>query len=371
MLHEFLRSNRDSILALAQTLVAPGDAPRTRTPELSRVAPAFMEQLMDALTLTGGEAATAIEDSARAHGASLMRAGLACAQVVHDYGSVCQAITGRAHEMRVSITSDEFRTLNRCLDDAIAGAVTEFTRLRAAAIDHVESEHLAALARDLRKHLVAALLTYRVLKTGTVGISGSTGTELGRNLRRVSSLIDRTMADVRLDAGVQSPERMSVFACFEEIEVGASLEAHSRGLGLTVTSVGRDVHVHVDRQLLTAAVSNLVQNALQFSRKGGHISLRSESTADRVCIEVKDECGGLPAGQRQEVMRAFLRPGERSTPLGPGLSIVRRSVDAIGAELRVHDTPGVGCTFTIDLPRHLVPMTGTTHPSGGAAPPRP
>ena len=150
-----------------------------------------------------------------------------CAQVVHDYGSVCQAITGLAHEMRVSITSDEFRTLNRCLDDAIAGAVTEFTRLRAAGIDHVESEHLAVLARQLRHHLAAALLTYRVLKTGTLGISGSTGTELARNLGRASSLIDRTIAEVRLDAGVQSRECISVFAFFEELEVMAKLDFHT------------------------------------------------------------------------------------------------------------------------------------------------
>ena len=355
MLHEFLRTNRDNIIALAQTLGAPVDVRGAKTREPSGGIPAFMDQLMDALTLTGGEGATAIEDSARAHGAHLMRAGFACAQVVHDYGSVCQAITGLAHETRASITSDEFHTLNRCLDDAIAGAVTEFTRLRAAGIDHVESEHLAVLARDLRSHLAAALLTYRVLKTGTLGISGSTGTELGRNLRRVSSLIDRTMANVRLDAGMQSRECISVSAFFEELEVGAALEAHSRGLGLTVTSVGRGVNVHIDRQLLTAAVANLLQNALQFTRPGGHVSLRSACTADRVRIEVKDECGGLPTGEGLEIRRAFSHHSGRSAPLGPGLSVVRRSIDAIGAKIRVCDTPGAGCAFTIDLPRRCTP----------------
>jgi hypothetical protein len=44
------------------------------------------------------------------------------------YGDVCQSITDLAVETRAPISSDDFRTLNRCLDDAIAGAVTEFAR---------------------------------------------------------------------------------------------------------------------------------------------------------------------------------------------------------------------------------------------------
>ena len=50
------------------------------------------------------------------------------AQVVHDYGGVCQAVTELADEMHAPITADEFRIFNRCLDDAIAEAVTEYTR---------------------------------------------------------------------------------------------------------------------------------------------------------------------------------------------------------------------------------------------------
>ena len=51
-------------------------------------------------------------------------------QVVHDYGDVCQAITELAVEMDAPISTDDFRMLNRCLDDAIAGAVTEYGRER-------------------------------------------------------------------------------------------------------------------------------------------------------------------------------------------------------------------------------------------------
>ena len=54
--------------------------------------------------------------------------GFNISQVVHGYGDVCQSITDLAVEMDAPISTDDFRTLNRCLDDAIAGAVTEFSR---------------------------------------------------------------------------------------------------------------------------------------------------------------------------------------------------------------------------------------------------
>jgi signal transduction histidine kinase len=355
VLHEFIQANREEILAGAQMLVATRLAPPPTVAELSRGVPMFVDQLLEALAGFAAPAAAGIEETSGPHGADLLRAGCSYSQVVHDYGSVCQEVTWLAHKKNVSITPDEFRTLNRCLDDAIAGAVTEFARLREAAIEHVESHHVGVLARELRNPLAAALLSYQVLKTGTISIGGSTGTELGRNLRRVSALIDRTMAQVRLDAGVQAPERLSVFAFVEELEVGATLEANARGLTLSVTPAERGVEVEVDRQLLSAAVSNLIQNGLQFTRPGGHITLMSSSTSDRVHIAVEDECGGLPSGAERTLARAFAPPSDAGAGLGPGLSIARQSVLAIGAELRVRDIPGRGCVFTIDLPRRVAP----------------
>ena len=71
-----------------------------------------------------------IADSAILHGHDLLLQGFTVSQVVHDYGDVCQSITELAVEMEVPISTDDFRMLNRCLDDAIAGAVTEYGRER-------------------------------------------------------------------------------------------------------------------------------------------------------------------------------------------------------------------------------------------------
>jgi hypothetical protein len=58
--------------------------------------------------------------------------GFTVSQVVHDYGDICQAITEWAVEQNAPITTDEFHVLNRCLDTAIADAVTEHARITAA-----------------------------------------------------------------------------------------------------------------------------------------------------------------------------------------------------------------------------------------------
>jgi hypothetical protein len=56
-------------------------------------------------------------------------------QVVHDYGDVCQCVTALAVEQEIPISTDEFRTLNRCLDNAIADAVASFGSARQTSLE--------------------------------------------------------------------------------------------------------------------------------------------------------------------------------------------------------------------------------------------
>ena len=70
-----------------------------------------------------------------------------------------------------------------------------------------------------------------------VGVGGSTGALLGRNLTRLRDLIDRSLAEVRLKAGIKRRERVLLADFIEEVEVAATIEAKARGLQLTVTPV--------------------------------------------------------------------------------------------------------------------------------------
>jgi hypothetical protein len=186
MLHEFLTLHHDEIIERTRRKVATRTAPRPTEEELEHGVPLFLSQLADTLRReqesparpTSGEMA----ESALLHGGELRKAGFTVAQVVHDYGDVCQAVTELAIELETPISADEFKTLNRCLDEAIAQAVTEFARQRELVLSDRGTERLGFFAHELRNLLGTAMLAFEVLKSGTVGISGSTGMILGRNL---------------------------------------------------------------------------------------------------------------------------------------------------------------------------------------------
>ena len=346
MLHEFITTNREEIISRCRTKLANSAAPLPTEAELELGVPLFLDQLTDTLrrTLLSNPE---ISKSAAEHGNVLMHRGFTVAQVVRDYGGICQTITSLAVETDMPITAEEFQTLNLCLDDAIAEAVTEYGRLR----EHEGTERLGHLAHELRNLLNSAFLAFNALKTGSVGIGGSTGAVLGRSLTGLRDLVDRELVEVRLGAGVLLREPVVLREFIEDVEVAASMEADHRGLKLSVISLPDDVLVNVDRQILASVVANLLQNAFKFTHPKGHVVLRAHATDDRVFIDVQDECGGLPAGQIEELFRPFSQKGTDRTGLGLGLAICYRGVHVNDGEMRVLNHPGSGCVFTVDLPR--------------------
>lgn len=350
MLHEFLFANRAAIIARTRAKVAARVAPCATDEELGSGIPLFLDQLVETLRSPNRDN-DAIAERAAKHGLGLLKRGFTVGQVVHDYGGLCQAVTELADEMKAPITAEEFHTFNGCLDNAIAAAVSEHGRTREQAITAAGTERLGSLAHELRNALGAAMLSFQSLKAGNFGIGGSTAALLGRSLRRLSVLIDSSIARVRLETSSLAIERVSMYDFIEEIEVGATMEANARSVALFVAPVLPGVDVAVDRQLLAGAVVNILQNAFKFTRANGRVSLNTSATKDRVLIAVEDECGGLAPGKAEELFLPFEKRGDDRTGLGLGLSISRRSVEAIGGQIRLRDVPGVGCVFTIDLPR--------------------
>ncbi len=352
MLHEFLTTNREEIIARTRAKVANRSAPRATDDELENGIPLFLTQLVGMLQTPATEASeVAIGKSATKYGDQLQRMGLTVGQVVHDYGGLCQAITELAVASNTSIRSDEFKILNGCLDDAVAYAVTEFGRQREESISNEGVEHLGVLAHELRNALNTATLAFGALQSGAVGTSGSTSAVVFRSLARMRDLIDRSLAEVRLKAGIHKRTLLSVAALIEEVAIAAAVDAAHRNLQLTVGPVAGDVRILADAHILVSALSNLLQNAFKFTRSGGHVSLTTHATVDRVQIDIKDECGGLPAGKIDDLFRMFEQRSADRTGLGLGLAISRQGVEESGGSILVRDLPGKGCVFTVDLPR--------------------
>jgi signal transduction histidine kinase len=352
-LREFIATRRYDILARARGRVRARRAPAATEAELTTALPAFLDQLGEALRKAASSVSvdhTEITASAAEHGGQRFLQGLTVEQVVHDYGDLCQVITGLAVEQKAAVSVDEFQTLNLCLDDAIAGAVTAFSHERESAIASEGAERLGVLAHELRNVLGAAIISFASIKKGVVGPGGSTSAIHDRSLLRMHTLIERSLADVRLEAGLQNLENVRVCEIVDETEPGGSVLARTRGLTFAVTNVDGAVRVRADRQILAAALANLLQNAFKFSRPGTTVRLRATSAANRVLIEIEDECGGLAVDEPKTLLRPFVQQGTDRTGLGLGLSICLKAVKAISGELRIRDVPGKGCVFTIDLP---------------------
>jgi signal transduction histidine kinase len=105
-----------------------------------------------------------------------------------------------------------------------------------------------------------------------------------------------------------------------------------------------------DRDLLLAALANLLQNAFQYTRPGSEVTLSAYEAGERVFVDVRDSCGGLPQGTADQLFKPFAPGSGGKSGLGLGLSIARRSVEASGGILSVRNIPGTGCIFTISLP---------------------
>ena len=376
MMHEFLSNNRDDLIGRCRVKVAQRPARGATDEQLQNGVPLFLDQLIQTLRVeqttepmdsrrisgpAGGEASfSVIGLSAARHGRQLLELGFSVDQVVHDYGDLCQAITDLAFERDAPFQVDEFRTLNRCLDNAIADAVTEFSYQRDAASENRHAlemnERLGNLAHELRNFLHTATLAFTAAKTGNLNLSGATGSVLERSLTGLRDLIDQSLVDVRLRAGIAStPQLFSLANFIADIKETASLVAQVRGCAFKVSDVDKRLAVSASRDLLFSALGNLLQNGFKFTQAHSEVTLDAYAAGDRILIDVKDHCGGLSADAVDTMFQPFRQNGVDRTGLGLGLSIARRSVEASAGVLTVRDIPATGCVFTISLPRHALP----------------
>jgi hypothetical protein len=218
MLHEFVSSNRQELIRRCRSKVSQRNSPPVTASELEYGVPLFLRQLVEALRTEQDSGCSSLPaasaESSRAaglHGKQLLDQGYTVDQVVHDYGDVCQSITELAKEKAASVTIDEFQTMNRLLDNAIADAVASYGRHRDESdVAHGRQElheRMGTLADAQRRVLDRALKALDALKVGNIGLMGATGTLLEDSLVQLRDLIDRSLPEIRLSTGMTMPRK--------------------------------------------------------------------------------------------------------------------------------------------------------------------
>ena len=244
---------------------------------------------------------------------------------------------------RTRRSARRFRTLNRCLDDAIAGAVTDGRERPSlgGADGPRRAERLGFLAHELRNLVNAATSPSRCSRPGTwawaearvrCSIAACRGSGSHQSFGRRGST----------GPGPPGPRNHRRPEFIDELAPAATLEAANRGLRFTVHAADANVAMQADRQILAAIVANLLQNAFKFTRPRTSVSLRVIASADRVLIEIEDECGGSRTGTQRN---CFSLSSERSadrTGLGLGLAFSRWGAEVNGGRISTRNLPDTG-----------------------------
>jgi signal transduction histidine kinase len=216
-------------------------------------------------------------------------------------------------------------------------------------VEKREIEHIGFLAHELRNALMSVNLSLDMIKQGTVGFSGNTGKVLNSGLKRMQVLIDQSLTEVRLRVDPKTyVEKISVLDVVNQILMTAETEARSKEQVILV-EIASETYIESDLQLIYSALSNLIQNAIKYTRNGGRIIVRSKVTHDAVLIEVEDECGGLP-DEKINLFAPFKQQSSDRSGLGLGLTIAKRAVELNHGMINVTNKPGRGCVFNISLP---------------------
>ena len=347
-LYEVLTERRGDLIIRWSDRLRGGSAgvPLLRAELLDHM-PAFIDEVIRALY---PEAIPLPPSSAHAeeHGEQRLRLGFDVAEVIREYGALHECILQIAGEAGLVVSLRDQGVVARLLNAGIADAVFQYVKHRDLEFERQASEHLGFIAHELRNPLGAARLAFRLLRGELT--ESRTVERLDRNLRQTAEMIDSVLSHASLKMGVE-PRLMPIALehFLLEIEGDAELEARNKTIEMAV-SAPKDLMIQADPRLLRSAISNLLQNALKFSREKSKVTLTALRADNRVTIEVADACGGLPPGKAAELFTPLVQRGEDRSGFGLGLAIALQAAEAHNGTIKVRDIPGVGCVFIIDLP---------------------
>jgi signal transduction histidine kinase len=215
--------------------------------------------------------------------------------------------------------------------------------------------YVGFLAHELRNPLGTARLALSLLREKGEVRESPAVRSLDRALDKMHDLLDGALTDFTTRRAPR-PQRsqLEIGGFLREVVAEAAAEAESKGVSTSV-EVSEPIHLRADPRLLGSAVSNLVRNAIKFSPPGTEVQVEAKRAgSNSVLIAVTDGCGGLPPGSVERLFSPFVQAGTDRSGFGLGLAIARQAAEAHGGAIRVHDLPGRGCVFVLDLPDQAV-----------------
>lgn len=176
-----------------------------------------------------------------------------------------------------------------------------------------------------------------------------------RQASRMSRLISQLLTFSRLEQGVEK-------AAFEEINLSELVtmiceeQTMIGGKGITLSMEIEDgIYAVVDRSLMARMMSNLIDNAYKYGKKGGKVCVRMYRDKDEVLLSVTDDGIGISPEHLEKIWRRFYQVDQSRTDIdngsmGLGLAMVRQIVKMHGGRTETRSVPGEGSTFAFRFP---------------------
>jgi signal transduction histidine kinase len=238
----------------------------------------------------------------------------------------------------------------------IARAVT-----RELAVARLQSDFVSAVSHEFRTPLTSLRQLSEILSDGRVASEDRRRVyydALTRQTERLHQLVESLLDFGRMEAGTTPYRLEPLDACalVRNVVEQFEREAQSRGYHVELEISDTAANVAADREALTNALWNLLDNAVKYSLECHTVWVDVERTGAGLAIRVRDQGLGIPSEEHKEIFRKFVR-GARAKQqnirgTGIGLAMVDHIVKAHGGEVRVKSEPGSGSTFTLLLPCH-------------------
>jgi two-component system phosphate regulon sensor histidine kinase PhoR len=239
------------------------------------------------------------------------------------------------------------------------GVFVDVTRLER--LEQVRQEFLSNVSHELRTPLTAILAFVETLEVGAIDDQEAARRFLPiirKNATRMHDLIDDILELSAIEAGnVQvKAEILALHPIVDDVVSSLASKAVAADIAV-LNDVARDASVYADARRLEQMLTNLVDNAIKFNRKGGTVNIRYERSAgesrrDRIIIEDAGE--GIPAQHLERLFERFYRVDRARSRekggTGLGLAIVKHLALAHDGEINVRSEVGKGSIFTIELP---------------------
>lgn len=177
-----------------------------------------------------------------------------------------------------------------------------------------------------------------------------------RSGRQVLEAINRILDYSRIEQGTLTvvPERIDLAGLVEKLAQDYRVLAAAKKLGLICEIGEPGAGVLCDAYCLTATLSNLIDNAIKFTHKGGAVIKLCRDSRERLCIEVRDTGGGFDPAQMEQALAGPQDGGaQRYEQSGLGLLLTHKYLDLIGASIAMSSSPGRGSVFTIIFPASM------------------